>query len=44
VAAVRRRIMPVVGDHLEVRLSALPEDAVLLGAASLVLSRQLGVA
>ena len=44
VGVVRRRTMPVVGDHLDVRLSQLPDDAVLLGAASLVLSGQLGVA
>jgi hypothetical protein len=36
--------MPVVGEHLDVRLSTLHEDAVLLGAGVLVLSGQLGVA
>jgi predicted NBD/HSP70 family sugar kinase len=41
---VRRRTMPVVGDTLDLRLSALHEDGVLLGAAALVLSGQLGVA
>ncbi|MGL5909604.1 MAG: ROK family transcriptional regulator, partial [Phycicoccus sp.] len=44
VEVVRRRTMPVVGDNLEVRLSPLGEDAVLLGAAVLVLSGQLGIA
>jgi predicted NBD/HSP70 family sugar kinase len=41
---VRRRTMPVVGDALDLRLSALHEDGVVLGAAVLVLSGQLGVA
>ncbi|MGL5817922.1 MAG: ROK family protein [Phycicoccus sp.] len=44
VDVVRKRTMPVVGDNLEVRLSPLGEDAVLLGAAVLVLSGQLGIA
>jgi len=44
VRTVRRRTMPVVGDHLDVRLSDLHDDAVLFGAGALVLSGQLGVA
>ncbi len=43
-AVIRRRTMPVVTEQLHVRLSALGEDTVLLGAAVLVLSGQLGVA
>ncbi|MGL5867411.1 MAG: ROK family protein [Dermatophilaceae bacterium] len=43
-AVVRSRVMPVVGDHFDMRLSPLGEDAVLLGAAVLVLSGQLGIA
>jgi predicted NBD/HSP70 family sugar kinase len=41
---IRRRTMPAVGDHVDVRYSALDEDDVLLGAAVLVLSQELGVA
>ena len=41
---IRLRTMPVVADNLEIRLSALGGDAVLLGAAVLVLSGELGVA
>jgi predicted NBD/HSP70 family sugar kinase len=44
VDAVRARTMPAVGDHAEVRFSSLGEDDVLLGAAMLVLDRELGVA
>lgn len=44
VDVVRRRTMPVVSDNLDVRLSDLHHDAVLLGAGVLVLSGQLGVA
>jgi predicted NBD/HSP70 family sugar kinase len=44
VETVRRRTMPVVGDTLDLRLSALENDGVVLGAAVLVLSGQLGVA
>jgi predicted NBD/HSP70 family sugar kinase len=42
--AVRSRTMPAVGDNVDIRLSALGEDDVLLGAAMLVLDRELGVA
>ena len=41
---IRMRTMPAVGDHVDVRYSALDEDDVLLGAAVLVLSQELGVA
>ncbi|GLY33035.1 ROK family protein [Kineosporia sp. NBRC 101731] len=41
--AVRRRVLPVVGHALELRLSTLHENAVLLGSAVLVLSGELGV-
>ena len=44
VDAIRARTMPAVGDHAEVRFSSLGEDDVLLGAAMLVLDRELGVA
>jgi predicted NBD/HSP70 family sugar kinase len=40
---VRDRTMPAVGDNVEVRSSALGEDDVHLGAARLVLDRELGV-
>jgi predicted NBD/HSP70 family sugar kinase len=43
-AAVRARTMPAVGDHVDIRFSSLGEDHVLLGAAMLVLDRELGVA
>ena len=42
--AVRARTMPAVGDYVDLRLSSLGEDDVLLGAAMLVLDRELGVA
>lgn len=42
-SAVRSRTMPAVGDHVDIRLSALGEDDVLLGAAMLVLDKELGV-
>ena len=42
--AVRDRTMPAVGDHADIRFSSLGEDDVLLGAAMLVLDRELGVA
>lgn len=42
-ATVRRRVMPVVADALDIRLSTLHENSVLLGASVLVLSGQLGV-
>lgn len=41
--AIRRRTMPVVGNDVDLRLAALGDDVVLLGAAVLVLSGQLGV-
>ncbi len=40
---VRRRVMPVVADALDIRLSTLHENSVLLGASALVLSGELGV-
>jgi predicted NBD/HSP70 family sugar kinase len=40
---IRERTMPVSGDQLVVRTSALGDDVVLRGAAVLVLSGQLGV-
>jgi len=43
-AAIRDRTMPAVGDHVDIRFSSLGEDDVLLGAAMLVLDRELGVA
>jgi len=42
-AAVRDRTMPAVGDNVELRLASLGEDDVHLGAARLVLDRELGV-
>jgi predicted NBD/HSP70 family sugar kinase len=42
--AIRARTMPAVGDNVDVRFSSLGEDDVLLGAAMLVLDRELGVA
>ena len=42
--AIQSRTMPAVGDNVDIRLSALGEDDVLLGAAMLVLDRELGVA
>jgi hypothetical protein len=36
--------MPAVGDNVDLRLTAFGEDDVLLGAAMLVLDRELGVA
>ncbi|HEY6697052.1 MAG TPA: ROK family transcriptional regulator [Acidimicrobiales bacterium] len=42
--AVRERTMPAVGDNVDIRFSSLGEDDVLLGAAMLVLDRELGVA
>lgn len=42
--AVQNRTMPAVGDNVDIRLSASGEDDVLLGAAMLVLDRELGVA
>lgn len=44
VRAVQGRTMPAVGDNVDIRLSSLGEDDVLLGAAMLVLDRELGVA
>ena len=40
---IRERTMPVSGDQLVVRTSALGDDVVLVGAAVLVLAGQLGV-
>ncbi len=40
---IRERTMPVSGDELVVRTSALGDDVVLVGAAVLVLAGQLGV-
>jgi predicted NBD/HSP70 family sugar kinase len=42
--AIRERTTPAVGDNVDIRLSSLGEDDVLLGAAMLVLDRELGVA
>ena len=42
--AIRSRTMPAVGDNVDIRSSPLGEDDVLLGAAMLVLDRELGVA
>src|SRR5262249_27872810 len=42
--AVKSRTMPAVGDNVDIRLGALGEDDVPLGAAMLVLDRELGVA
>ncbi|MFC3687061.1 ROK family protein [Aquipuribacter hungaricus] len=42
-ATVRRRAMPVVAEAVEIRLSALADRGVLLGASVLVLSGELGV-
>ena len=44
VTAIRARTMPAVGDNVDLRFSSLGEDDVLLGAAMLVLDRELGVA
>ncbi|MBT0770905.1 ROK family protein [Kineosporia sp. J2-2] len=41
--AVRRRVLPVVGQALDIRLSTLHENSILLGSAVLVLSGELGV-
>jgi hypothetical protein len=35
--------MPAVGDNVDLRFSSLGEDDVLLGAAVLVLERELGI-
>jgi len=40
---IRERTMPVIAADLQVRISSLGEDAVLVGAAGLVLSAELGV-
>lgn len=42
--AVQSRTMPAVGGNVDIRLSPFGEDDVLLGAAMLVLDRELGVA
>ena len=36
--------MPAVGDNVDLRFGSLGEDDVLLGAAVLVLERELGIA
>jgi predicted NBD/HSP70 family sugar kinase len=41
--AIRRRAMPALGANVTLRTSALGDDDVLLGAATLVLSQELGV-
>lgn len=43
VATIRRRTMPAVGDNVDLRFTSLGEDDVLLGAAVLVLERELGI-
>jgi predicted NBD/HSP70 family sugar kinase len=43
-AAIRQRTLPAIGDHVDLRFSSLGEDDVLLGAAMLVLDRELGIA
>ena len=40
---IRRSTMPVIGDDLQLRTSVLGEDVVIVGAAVLVLSAELGV-
>ena len=40
----RRRTMPAVGEYVDLRFGSLGEDDVLLGAAVLVLERELGIA
>jgi predicted NBD/HSP70 family sugar kinase len=40
---VRHRVMPVVAEALDIRLSTLHENSILLGASALVLSGELGV-
>jgi predicted NBD/HSP70 family sugar kinase len=40
---IRQRTMPVIGDELVVRTSTLGDDVVIVGAAVLVLTGQLGV-
>jgi predicted NBD/HSP70 family sugar kinase len=41
---IRRRTMPAVGEYVDLRFGSLGEDDVLLGAAVLVLERELGIA
>jgi predicted NBD/HSP70 family sugar kinase len=41
---VRQRTMPAVGEAVDLRFTSLGEDDVLLGAAVLVLERELGIA
>ena len=43
-ATIRRRTIPSVGEHVSVRFDSLGDDDVLLGAAVLVRSAELGVA
>jgi predicted NBD/HSP70 family sugar kinase len=42
--ALRRRAMPALGAHVSLHTSSLGDDDVLLGAATLVLGQELGVA
>jgi len=41
---IRRRTIALIGEHVDVRASSLGTDDVLFGAASLVLSQELGIA
>jgi len=43
-AAIRQRTLPAIGERVDLRFSSLGEDDVLLGAAMLVLDRELGIA
>ena len=43
-ATIRRRTIALIGEHVDVRVSSLGIDDVLFGAASLVLSQELGIA
>ena len=43
-ATIRRRTIPSVGEHVSLRFDSLGDDDVLLGAAVLVRSEELGVA
>lgn len=43
-SAMQHRTMPAVGESVDVRLTQLGEDDVLLGAAMLVLDQELGIA
>lgn len=41
---MQHRTMPAVGESVDIRLTQLGEDDVLLGAAMLVLDQELGIA